>query len=411
MADLSPGRSPSPLFGRRDMFHSLGAAAAAGFVIANHAVAADDAAGAQVADRSSSIRITGIKTYWVGPIVYVKIETNHGISGWGEVKGTDTRVGKVCVESLFELVDGENPTRIEHLWQKMFRAHRDIRGGAILIHAMSAIDVALWDIAGKLWNTPIYRLLGGPTRDRIRVYHTPLAQKCAPGGPYPHAATPADVEAILGRIKWARDKVGPKGAVMFDAHSAVPPATLILVAAAIKPYDVMFIEEPAVPGNIEVFKRLKEKIDIPLATGERDRTIYEVLPYLQERCIDILQPDCSHTGGISQMRKIATLAEAYYVPLAPHCTGSFLGIAASLHVTAAIPLFLIHEFYPEDARLNPPGILRMEYAYDDEGTIGLPPGPGLGVEVDEKLLAAEAAKPQTYKWPGGKLKDGSIADY
>ena len=411
MADLSPGRSPSPLFGRREMFHSLGAAAAAGFVIANHAVAADDAAGAQVADRSSSIRITGIKTYWVGPIVYVKIETSHGISGWGEVKGTDPRVGKVCVESLFELVDGENPTRIEHLWQKMFRAHRDIRGGAILIHAMSAIDVALWDIAGKLWNTPIYRLLGGPTRDRIRVYHTPLAQKCAPGGPYPHAATPADVEAILERIKWARDKVGPKGAVMFDAHSAVPPATLILVAAAIKPYDVMFIEEPAVPGNIEVFKRLKEKIDIPLATGERDRTIYEVLPYLQERCIDILQPDCSHTGGISQMRKIATLAEAYYVPLAPHCTGSFLGIAASLHVTAAIPLFLIHEFYPEDARLNPPGILRMEYAYDDEGTIGLPPGPGPGVEVDEKLLAAEAAKPQTYKWPGGKLKDGSIADY
>ena len=411
MADLSPGRSPSPLFGRREMFHSLGAAAAAGFVIANHAVAADDAAGAQVADRSSSIRITGIKTYWVGPIVYVKIETSHGISGWGEVKGTDPRVGKVCVESLFELVDGENPTRIEHLWQKMFRAHRDIRGGAILIHAMAAIDVALWDIAGKLWNTPIYRLLGGPTRDRIRVYHTPLAQKCAPGGPYPHAATPADVEAILERIKWARDKVGPKGAVMFDAHSAVPPATLILVAAAIKPYDVMFIEEPAVPGNIEVFKRLKEKIDIPLATGERDRTIYEVLPYLQERCIDILQPDCSNTGGISQMRKIATLAEAYYVPLAPHCTGSFLGIAASLHVTAAIPLFLIHEFYPEDARLNPPGILRMEYAYDDEGTIGLPPGPGLGVEVDEKLLAAEAAKPQTYKWPGGKLKDGSIADY
>jgi len=411
MADLFSSRIAAPLFGRREMFHSLGAAAAAGFTLANHAVATDDAAGGQVADRSSSIRITGIKTYWVGPIVYVKLETNHGIAGWGEVKGTDPRVGKVCVESLFELVDGENPTRIEHLWQKMFRAHRDIRGGAILIHAMAAIDVALWDIAGKLWNTPIYRLLGGPTRDRIRVYHTPLAQKCAPGGPYPHGATPADVEAILERIKWARDKVGPKGAVMFDAHSAVPPATLILLAAAIKPYDVMFIEEPAVPGNIEVFKRLKEKIDIPLATGERDRTIYEVLPYLQERCIDILQPDCSHTGGISQMRKIATLAEAYYVPLAPHCTGSFLGIAASLHVTAAIPLFLIHEFYPEDARLNPPGILRMEYAYADDGTIGLPPGPGLGVEVDERLLAAEAAKPQTYTWPGQRLKDGSIADY
>lgn len=418
MAASFPPRPVPPRLGRRGMLHSLGAAAAAGFAVANHAVAAEDTAGAQVADRSSSIRITGIRTYWVGPIVFVKIETNHGISGWGEVKGTDPRVGKVCVESLFELVDGENPTRIEHLWQKMFRAHRNIRGDAILIHAMAAIDVALWDIAGKLWNTPVYRLLGGPTRDRIRVYHTRQAEKVAPGGPYPHAATPADVEAILARIKTARDRVGPKGAVMFDAHSAVPPATLILLAAAIKPYDVMFIEEPAVPGNIEIFKRLKEKIDIPLATGERDRTIWEVIPYLQERCIDILQPDCSHTGGISQMRKIAALAEAYYVPLAPHCTGSFLGIAASLHVAASIPLFLIHEFYPPDCNFFTPDrkpdwvpVARMEYAYDDEGTIGLPPGPGLGVEVDEKLLAAEAAKPQAWKWPGGKLKDGSVADY
>jgi galactonate dehydratase len=392
------------------MFHSLGAAAA-GFTLANHAVAADDAAGAQVVDRSSSIRITGLKTYWLGPVVFVKIETNHGIAGWGEVKGTDPRVGKVCVESLFELVDGENPTRIEHLWQRMFRAHRNIRGGAILIHAMAAIDVALWDIAGKLWNTPVYRLLGGPTRDRIRVYHTPLAYKVGPGGPREHSSSPDVVDGYVSAIKAAREKVGPKGAVMFDAHSALPPATLIQVAAAIKPYDVLFIEEPGVPGNIEIFKRLREKIAVPLATGERDRTIYEVIPYLHERCIDILQPDCSHTGGISQMRKIATLAEAYYVPLAPHCTGTFLGIAASLHVTASIPLFLIHEFYPENKGVNPGGILRMEYAYDADGTIGLPSGPGLGVEVDEKLLAEEASKPQTYTWPGQKLKDGSVADY
>jgi galactonate dehydratase len=410
MADPIPASLDTPRLARRGMFHSLGAAAA-GFTLANHAVAADDAAGAQVVDRSSSIRITGLKTYWLGPVVFVKIETNHGIAGWGEVKGTDPRVGKVCVESLFELVDGENPTRIEHLWQRMFRAHRNIRGGAILIHAMAAIDVALWDIAGKLWNTPVYRLLGGPTRDRIRVYHTPLAYKVGPGGPREHSSSPDVVDGYVSAIKAAREKVGPKGAVMFDAHSALPPATLIQVAAAIKPYDVLFIEEPGVPGNIEIFKRLREKIAVPLATGERDRTIYEVIPYLHERCIDILQPDCSHTGGISQMRKIATLAEAYYVPLAPHCTGTFLGIAASLHVTASIPLFLIHEFYPENKGVNPGGILRMEYAYDADGTIGLPSGPGLGVEVDEKLLAEEASKPQTYTWPGQKLKDGSVADY
>ena len=397
-------------FHRRGWLQSMGAAAV-GWSLVDQAVAQDQTPGNQVVDRASSIRITGLKTYWVGPIVYVKIETNYGIVGWGDLKGTDVRVGRVLVESLFELLEGENPTRIEHLWQKLFRAHRDIRGGAILIHAMAAIDIALWDIAGKLWNTPVYRLLGGPTRDRIRVYHTPQAVKVPPHGIYEHSGTPADIDRMLAAIRAAREKVGPTGAVMFDAHSAVPPATLIQLASALKPYDLLFIEEPGVPGNIEIFKRLKEKIDIPLATGERDRTIYEMIPYLHERCIDILQPDCCHTGGISQMKKIATLAEAYYVPLAPHCTATFLGIAASLHVVSAIPLFLIHEFYPENAGFNLPGVTRMPYELDAEGYIGLPPGPGLGVDVDEPRLIEEAKKPQTYKWPIMKLKDGSIADY
>ena len=396
--------------GRREWLQSLGGAAA-GIAWVQQAVAQEQVPGNQVVDRASSLRITGLKTYWVGPIVYVKIETNQGIFGWGDLKGTDVRVGKVLVESLFELLEGENPTRIEHLWQKMFRAHRDIRGGAILIHAMAAIDIALWDIAGKLWNTPVYRLLGGPTRDRIRVYHTPQAVKVPPHGIYEHSGTPADVDRMVAAIRAAREKVGPTGAVMFDAHSAVPPATLIQLASALKPYDLLFIEEPGVPGNIEIFKRLKEKIDIPLATGERDRTIYEMIPYLHERCIDILQPDCCHTGGITQMKKIATLAEAYYVPLAPHCTATFLGIAASLHVVSAIPLFLIHEFYPENAGFNLPGVTRMPFELDSEGYIGLPPGPGLGVEVDEARLAEESKKPQSYKWPTMKLKDGSIADY
>jgi len=166
-----------------------------------------------------------------------------------------------------------------------------------------------------------------------------------------------------------------------------------------------------VPGNIEAFRRVKEKISIPLAAGERDRTIYEFLPYLQHRCLDILQPDCCHTGGITSMRKIATLAEAFMVPLAPHCTAGFLGIAASLHVAAAIPFFLIHEFYPENQGFNAKGITRMEWKLDADGYIGLPPGPGLGVEVDEKKLEEEAKKPQKYKWPGRTLKDGSVADY
>ncbi len=276
---------------------------------------------------------------------------------------------------------------------------------------MAGIDLALWDIAGKLWNTPVYRLLGGPTRDKIRVYHTPQAVKIPPGGPYDHSGTPAEVEKIVASIRAAREKVGPTGAVMFDAHCAIPPAMLIQVAAQLKPSDVLFIEEPAVPGNIEVFKRLKEKISIPLAAGERDRTIWEFLPYLQHRVLDVLQPDCCHGGGITPMRKVAILGEAYQTPLAPHCTAGFLGIAGSLHVVSAIPLFLIHEFYPENPGFNKAGITRMEWRLDKDGFIGLPQGPGLGVEVDETKLAEEAKKPQSYKWPGAKLKDGSVSDY
>ena len=401
---------PTDRLSRRRVLTDMGVAAA-GLAFMNQAVGSENNPAAQVADRASSIRITGMKTYWVGPVVYVKIETNLGVSGWGDLKGVDPRPAQVLARSLFELLDGENPTRIEYLWQKLFRAHRDMRGGALMVHTIAAIDIALWDLAGKLYGVPVYRLLGGPTRDRIRVYHTDKAQKVPPHGIYEHSGTPTDIDRMVQAIATARKKVGPDGAVMFDAHCAVPPATLIQLAAALKPYDVLFIEEPAVPGNIEVFKRLKEQISIPLATGERDRTVWGMLPYLQEGCIDILQPDCCHTGGISQMRKIAVLAEPYLIPLAPHCTATFLGIAASLHVVSSIPFFLIHEFYPQNAGFNVPGLTRMAFELDKEGYIGLPPGPGLGVEVDEQLLTTEAAKPQTYKWPTVRLKDGSIADY
>jgi galactonate dehydratase len=387
------------------------AAVSAGQALLQEAVGDEVNPAAQVGDRTTSIKITALRALWVGSHVFIKIETNHGVTGWGDLKGVDPRVSKPLAESLFAMLDGENPTRIEHLWQKLYRAHRDIRGGPFLIHTLAAIDMALWDITGKLWGVPVYRLLGGPTRDRIRVYHTPQAKKVPPGGIYEHGATPVDIERIVAGVKKAREEVGPKGAVMLDAHCAIPPATLIQTAKALEPYNLLFIEEPAVPGNIAVFERLKASITIPLATGERDRTIYEMLPYLERRCIDVLQPDCCHTGGITSMKKIAVLAEAYFIPLAPHCTANFLGIAASLHVTASIPFFLIHEFYPQNRGFQSAEILKMPWSIDDEGYAALPVGPGLGVEVDEKLLEAEAAKPQTYKWPGAKLKDGSVADY
>jgi galactonate dehydratase len=194
-------------------------------------------------------------------------------------------------------------------------------------------------------------------------------------------------------------------------HCAVPPPLLIQFAGAIQPYDVMWIEEPVVPGNIEVFKRLKQQIRIPLATGERDRTIWEMVGYLQNGCIDILQPDVGHTGGISQVKKIAALAEAYFVPLAPHNTCSELGLTAGLHVTASIQLFLIHEGYL-DGHIMPPGVARKNWTVDKDGYASLPQGPGLGVEMDEKLMAKVAADPaRKFKWPRVMYADGSVRDY
>ena len=398
----------NPDLPRRDLLTA--GALAAGLALLNDAVGADNPA-ANVADRTSSIKISGLKAFRVGTKAYIKIETNHKVFGWGEVTGLDPNIACDLARILFELLDGQNPTRIEHLWQKIYRSHRNIRGGSFLTHVLSAIDCALWDVTGKLWGVPVYRLLGGPVRDYVRLYPTPKAHKTGTGGPHPFSGSPAEIENLVKSIRDTRKRVGPDGAVMFDAHCAVPPPMLIQFANSIEPIDVLFIEEPAVPGNIEVFKRLKQAIRVPLATGERDRTIWGMLPYLQERCIDILQPDCAHTGGISQMRKIATLAETFFVPLAPHCTCSELGLSASLHATFATPLFLIHEAYL-DGHLMPAGVARPSFEINKEGNALPPTGVGLGVEVDETQFAKVNADPKRqFKWPHPTYQDGSVRDY
>ena len=395
---------------RRSLLGHSAALAAGGLFLAESVPAQDNPAG-QVQDRTTSIRISSLKGIVIGPKAYLKVETNLKVTGWGEITGLDPKVGVALAESLFELLNGENPTRIEHLWQKLYRAHRDMRGGPFMTHTISAIDMALWDITGKLWGVPVYRMLGGPTRDKIRMYPSAKATKVGTGGPHPWSGDPPDVQRLVKMVEDARKRVGPDGSVMFDAHCAVPPPLLIQFANAIQPYDVLWIEEPAVPGNIEVFKRLKQQIRVPIATGERDRTIWGMLPYLQEKCVDILQPDCGHTGGISQMKKIATLCEAYLTPLAPHCTMSELGLTASLHVAASIPMFLIHEGYL-DGHLMPAGVAKKTWQQDKDGYASLPEGPGLGVEIDEERMAQVAADPKRFfKWPHPVQPDGSVTDY
>jgi galactonate dehydratase len=396
---------------RRDALGVLGAVAG-GVALVQHAVAAQDNPAAQVADAAAKVRITGLRTHRVQSKVYLELQTSHKVTGWGEVSALVPTVAEELAKALFELLDGENPTRIEHLWQKLYRAHRDIRGGPFMCHTLAGIDMALWDVTGKLWGVPVYRLLGGPTRDKVRVYPTAKSHKVPPHGIYEQAGSPNDINRMVNAIKATRERVGPDGAVMFDAHCAVPPATLIQLASAIKAYDVMFIEEPAVPGNVEVFKRLKEQIPIPLAAGERDRTIWEFIPYLHERCLDVLQPDVAHCGGITQMKKIAVLGEAYHTPLAPHCTTSPLGATASLSVAASIPLLLIHETASNALQWGEQFMNRPWKVDDKTGYATLPEGPGLGVEIDAAKLARVAADPKyRWQWPRITLPDGSVTDY
>src|SRR5262245_13280755 len=394
---------------RREVLGAMGAAAVTAL-----AVETLHAAGpaAKVEDRTSSIKINALKGFVVGPKAYLKIDTNHKVSGWGEITGLEPKVAVALAESLFQLLDGENPTRIEHLWQKVFRSHRDMRGGPFMVHTISAIDMALWDITGKLWGVPVYRLLGGPTRTRVRMYPTARAHKVGTGGPHPFSGSLHDITPLVRMVEQTRKRVGPDGTVMFDAHSAMPPPILIQFAAAIQPYDVLWIEEPAVPGNIEVFKRLKQHLRIPLATGERDRTIWEVIPYLMHNCIDILQCDVGHTGGISQLQKIATLAETVHVPMAPPNTCSHARLTASLHVSASIPLFLIQEGYI-DGHIMPHGVAKASWEIDKDGYASLPQGPGLGVEVDESMFDKVNADPKKkFKWPVVTYPDdGSVRDY
>ena len=240
------------------------------------------------------------------------------------------------------------------------------------------------------------------------MYPSPKAVKIGPDGPAPFAGTPVEIADLIQRVRKARDKVGADGAVMFDAHSCLPPPLLKQFAGCLNSDDLLFLEEAWVPGNIEVMRKLRESVPVPLATGERDRTIWEVREILEAQVIDVLQPDCGHGGSISQMKKVAALAEAHHVPLAPHCTMSYSGLTASLHVAASVPLFLIHEGYEN---VLPDGVAIKTWSMDAEGYVSLPEGPGLGVEIDEqKAIEAGAEPSRQLRWPDNRLRDGSVAD-
>ncbi|MDZ4720622.1 MAG: galactonate dehydratase [Roseiflexaceae bacterium] len=363
----------------------------------------------------------------------IKITTDDGTIGWGET----TLEGKprstvAAVEELAEYLLGTDPLLIEHHWQQIYRS-AFFRGGPVLMSALSGIDQALWDIAGKYYNVPVYRLLGGPVRERIRVYaHWGIhdlsdsgldtarqrlnwlqksgytAFKSGPGGAWRGHEPPAVIDAFIRRAYLMREWVGPEVELAFDFHGKMTPALAIEICHEIKGMRPMFVEEPIPQENVPALRRVAESVPVPIATGERLLTRWGFREVCELQAAAYLQPDPSHVGGITELKKVANLAEIYYLHIAPHCAIGPVALAAALHVDAVIPNFLIQEHI--DASLGE-GLLREPWQVHD-GYINLPTQPGLGFEIDEHLAEQTL---QTYEEElGGQFyypDDGSVADW
>ncbi len=368
-----------------------------------------------------SLKITRMETFLVKPRwIFLKVHTNAGIIGLGEplLEGRAKTIAEAVKEIAPYLV-GKDPRRVVHHWQAIYR-HAFYRGGPILTSALSGIDQALWDIKGKALGVPVYELLGGPTRNRIRVYshaRSPediIAQKkqgftaFKTGVPKKRPAriveTPGFVRYAAEQFAALRETVGPDCDIGIDFHGAVSPQTAMLLIKAIEPYQPMFVEEPVQCQNVDIMADIARKTFLPIATGERIFTKWGFREILEKRAAGILQPDICHAGGITEVRLIAGMAEAYYAAIAPHNPMGPISLASGLQIAASIPNFLCQEQVSLGA-----GYLKKPFEVKD-GYIPLPTGSGLGIELDEEQLEDKIdhdwRNPETYD-----PDDGSVVDW
>lgn len=393
-------------------------------------------------DDRSGIRITGLDTLVVNANmrnwVFVKVITSEpGLHGWGECSlewRTRSVVG--ALEDVSPLVIGQDPLRIEHLWQSLYR-HHFFKGGSVTMSAISGIDQALHDIAGKFHGVPVFSLLGGRVRDHVRFYDhlgagspdvvygnhldaehfAELAMGSVAAGfdaikllPVPPTAMlegQAGPRLAAERLAAVRNAVGGDVDVMVDMHGRTTPAMAIRYAREMESLDPWFLEEPCQPEDVEAMARISRSTTIPIATGERVYTRYGFRPLLEQAACSIIQPDVCHCGGLTEMKKIAAMAEAYFVSVAPHNPLGPIATMANLHFALSTPNFLIQE------------VMRADVPWRDDvagselkisGGRAMPPTlPGLGIEIDEKEAARHPFRPET------EIRtfhaDGGVADW
>ncbi len=374
------------------------------------------------------MKITEIETFAVEPRwLFVKVTTDSGLFGWGECLGDKAFVIAEAVKSYAHHVMGEDPTRIVHHWQRMFRG-AFWRGGPTLCAAISGIEIALWDILGKSLGVPVWQLLGGNVRDKIRVYthfrgETPeefgasagalaargfTAMKTCPFKQVHVVDHYSVVEAAAANVAAAREAVGNGVDIMLDFHGRVSPTMAMWMEEAMRPSHPFFIEEPVLPENVEALAQFTRKSHTPIATGERLFTKWAFREVLEKGAATILQPDPCICGGIFETRQIASMAECWYAAVAPHNPYGPLNFAACLQIDACIPNFLVQEFIDPIGLGN--GYLKTPYVVED-GYIAVPTAPGLGVEIDEDFVRAHLITEQSDPGRWFHADDGSVADW
>ena len=382
------------------------------------------------------MKITALKTSLVPPRwLFLKLETDEGVHGWGEplVEGRAETV-RAAVHEFEDMLIGADPTRIRDLWQSMYRG-TFYRGGPVLMSAIAGIDQARWDLTGRAQGPPVHKLLGGPVRDSIRVYSWI-------GGDRPSDAAEAAKEAVargFGALKMngcaelqivdshqkidaaaatiaaVREAVGPDIGIGIDFHGRVHKPMARTMIRELEPLRPMFIEEPLLSDYLKEIRDLRQTTTIPIALGERLYSRWDFRKVLELRAADILQPDPSHAGGISECVNIALMAEAYDVAFAPHCPLGPVALAAALQIDAVAQNAFIQEqslgiHYNDGTDLlsyvSDPSV----FAYKD-GWVTIPTGPGLGVEIDEDRLKEAAKTGHAWRNPVWRHEDGSIAEW
>ncbi|MHB1594883.1 MAG: galactonate dehydratase [Streptosporangiaceae bacterium] len=381
------------------------------------------------------MKITDVSTFLVAPRwLFLRVETDEGITGWGEpvVEGRAETV-RTAVAELSELLMGEDPLRIENHWQVLSRGGF-YRGGPVLSSAVAGIDQALWDIAGKAYGVPVYRLLGGPVRDRARVYtwiggDEPervadqareqveagfTAVKMNVAGRMEPIETPGATQEVVSRVAAVREAIGPDRDLVVDFHGRASTAMSRRLLPLLEPFSPLFVEEPTLPEYSRDLARLAGTTTVPLATGERLYSRWDFRDVVTTG-VAVVQPDVSHAGGISEVRRIAAMAEAHDVSLAPHCPLGPIALAASLQLAFATPNFLIEEqsigiHYNRGSDLlsylMDPSVFRFV-----DGYAAPPEGPGLGVEIDGAAVSRAAETGHRWRNPIWRGSDGGFREW